>query len=106
SVSLDAPVVLIHGLNGTGKTTLLTAIELALTRAVASLGRFDPEYIKHLPHKDSADGQGHVSLTATGLKDAGEAAITVTEAAIEGPGLLSPGDAYFFVERCYLAQAT
>ena len=28
TVPLDAPVVLIHGQNGTGKTSLLSAIEL------------------------------------------------------------------------------
>jgi exonuclease SbcC len=31
TVPLDAPVVLIHGLNGAGKTSVLAAIELALT---------------------------------------------------------------------------
>ncbi|MDF3907270.1 ATP-binding protein [Paracoccus sp. AS002] len=48
-ISLDAPVVLIHGPNGTGKTSLLSAIEFALTGNVASLARFDPGHIQHLP---------------------------------------------------------
>jgi len=30
-IPLDAPVVLIHGQNGTGKTSILSGIELALT---------------------------------------------------------------------------
>jgi DNA repair exonuclease SbcCD ATPase subunit len=38
-VSLDAPVVLIQGANGTGKTSLLSALELALTRSVADSGK-------------------------------------------------------------------
>jgi DNA repair protein SbcC/Rad50 len=105
-VSLDAPVVLVQGSNGTGKTSLLSALELALTRAVTSLERFDREYIRHLPHKDAANGFGHVSLTAAGLASAAETALTVTGDTIEGSGLLSPRDARFFVERCYLAQAT
>ena len=106
-VSLDAPVVLIQGANGTGKTSLFSALELALTRGVASLERFDPDYIAHLPHKHAADGWGHVALAATGFDGAGEVALTVTGTAIEGrPGLLSPGEARFFVERCYLTQAT
>ena len=106
-VSLDAPVVLIQGANGAGKTSLLSALELALTRSVASLERFDRDYIRHLPHKDSPHGRGHVTLTATGLDGLGEAVFTVTGSAIEGgPALLSPSDAHFFVERCYLAQAT
>jgi exonuclease SbcC len=36
NIPLDAPVVLIHGQNGTGKTSILSAIELALTREVPS----------------------------------------------------------------------
>jgi DNA repair protein SbcC/Rad50 len=106
-VSLDAPVVLIQGANGTGKTSLLSALELALTRSVASLERFDRDYTRHLPHKESPDARGHVKLAATGFDPLGEAAFTVTGSAIEGgPALLSPSDARFFVERCYLAQAT
>ena len=34
---LDAKVVLVHGENGAGKTSLLSAIELALTGSVQSL---------------------------------------------------------------------
>jgi DNA repair protein SbcC/Rad50 len=106
-VSLDAPVVLIQGANGAGKTNLLSALELALTRSVASLERFDRDYTRHLPHKESSDGRGHVKLAATGFDPLGEAAFTVTGSAIEGgPPLLSASDARFFMERCYLAQAT
>src|SRR5271167_3672506 len=67
-ISFDAPTVLIHGPNGTGKTSLLSAIELGLTGAVASLGRFDPDYLKHLPHKKSPDGKFRVVLEGAGLK--------------------------------------
>jgi hypothetical protein len=38
---LDAKVVLVHGENGAGKTSLLSAIELALTGSVQSLRRAD-----------------------------------------------------------------
>src|SRR4051812_48932651 len=63
-ISLDAPAVLIHGPNGTGKTSLLSAIEFGLTGAVASLGRFDPGYVQHLPHKKSATGKSRVVIEA------------------------------------------
>jgi DNA repair protein SbcC/Rad50 len=43
TVSLDAPVVLIHGPNGVGKTSFMSAIELALTGAVPSLKLVEPE---------------------------------------------------------------
>lgn len=106
AISLDAPVVLVHGPNGMGKTSLISAIELGLTRTVASLERLDRGYIEHLPHKDAPNSLGHVSLSAAGVSGVGEAALTVSGTAIDGSGLLSSEAARFFVERCYLPQAT
>ena len=45
TVPLDAPVVLIHGQNGAGKTSILSAVELALTGAVQSISRGESDYI-------------------------------------------------------------
>ncbi len=56
-VRLDAPVVLIHGQNGTGKTSLLSAVELALTGAVPSMLRADPEYLSQLLRKGATQGR-------------------------------------------------
>jgi exonuclease SbcC len=103
-LSLDAPVVLIHGPNGTGKTSLLSAIEFGLTGAVASLGRFDPGYLAHLPHKKGPTGKCRVSIEVDGL------ATSTTEVigdgrGVVGNGLLSPDLSRFFTERCYLPQA-
>lgn len=105
-VSLDAQTVLIHGPNGTGKTSLLSAIELGLTRSIASFARFDGGYVQHLPHK-KADGSGIVELTVGGL-DAGEVEgrIDVSATEIKGAQVLDPYPAQFFSERCYLAQST
>jgi exonuclease SbcC len=47
---LDAKVVLVHGENGAGKTSLLSAIELALTGRVISLQRADPQYMELSPN--------------------------------------------------------
>lgn len=103
-ISLDAPAVLIHGPNGTGKTSLLSAIELALTGSVASLARFDPGYIQHLPHKLGASGSCRIQIEATGLG--------VVYAEMKGDGsriwgepLLGSDQSRFFTERCYLPQA-
>src|SRR3978361_2184386 len=101
SVSLDASAVLIHGPNGTGKTSLLSAIEFGLTGAVASLGRFDPAYMQHRPHKKSATGNCRVVLQADGLLNP-SAEVVGDGAQAHGSGLLSKEQARFFTERCYL----
>ncbi|MEG3149242.1 AAA family ATPase [Sphingomonas sp. ZT3P38] len=105
-VSLDAPVVLIHGPNGTGKTTLLSAIELALTGAVPSLERLDQDYLAHLPHKLASKHRASIVLKADGLGENGEGAFTADGASIIGEALLDTDSTRFYTERCYLAQAT
>jgi exonuclease SbcC len=102
-LSLDAPVVLIHGLNGTGKTSLLSAIELGLTGAVASFSRFDPGYLAHLPHKKSPTGKCRVSIEVAGLTNR-TAEVFGDGKGIIGSGLLSGDMPRFFAERCYLPQ--
>ena len=106
SVSLDAPVVLIHGQNGTGKTSLLSAIELALTGAIPSLAKVEPGYLMHLPHKSAPDGVGRVGIEVSGLEKATKCVLRVTQDSVEKGHLLSDALAHFFHERCYLAQST
>lgn len=103
-LSLDAPVVLIHGPNGTGKTSLLSAIEFGLTGAVASLGRSDPGYLEHLPHKKSPTGRCRVAVEVGGLSP-GSTEVIGDGQGIDGSGLLSGDLSRFFIERCYLPQA-
>jgi DNA repair protein SbcC/Rad50 len=105
TVPLDAPVVLIHGQNGTGKTSILSAIELGLTRQVPSLARLDTDYISHLVHKEADEGR--IATTVEGLDDGAKTTnIVVTRTGISGSTLLSKEQASFYSERCYLAQAT
>jgi DNA repair exonuclease SbcCD ATPase subunit len=61
SIPLDASIVLIHGQNGAGKTSLLSGIELALTGGVPSLQRLDEDYFSHLVHKDATSASITVS---------------------------------------------
>lgn len=103
-LSLDAPVVLIHGPNGTGKTSLLSAIEFGLTGAVASFGRFDPGYLAHLPHKKSPAGKCRVSIEVDGLATS-TAEVVGDGKGVIGNGLLTGDLTRFFTERCYLPQA-
>lgn len=100
---LDASVVLVHGENGAGKTSLLSAIELALTGAVQSLQRADPAYATQLLHRSAT--QGVVSLR-TGASGGGDAFQTTFGA--EGLRVgrkLDLKPASFFSERAYLPQS-
>ena len=104
-VPLDAPIVLIHGPNGSGKTSLFSALELALTGDIAAMRRDDPMFLTHLVHQ----GAPHASVILSGpAKVDGDfipAAISVIEGAVTGRALLDPPSAQFFSERCYLAQS-
>ena len=104
-VPLDAPVVLIHGQNGTGKTSILSGLELALTGDIPSLRRVDGDYQHHLVNKGAEIAR--LDLVARGLPD-GRSETTVTVAAnrMTGIPLLSAELAKTYSERCYLAQAT
>lgn len=103
SVPLDAPIVLVHGQNGAGKTSLLSGIELALTGSVASLERVDPDYASHLVHKDAKSA--NVQIHTNGL-DVNEAAFTVDTSGISGAALLNTDLSRFYSERCFLAQSS
>ena len=104
-IPLDAPVVLIHGQNGTGKTSILSGIELALTGDIPSLRRLDSDYKHHLVHKGAK--QARLDLIARGLPHGvSDASLIVTSDSIVGVPLLGPELAKTYSERCYLAQAT
>lgn len=102
----DAPVVLIHGSNGTGKTSVLSALELALTGAVQSMARQDDRYIAHLPYFGQAyatvraDVAEYLQAGSTGVP------LTVGGTRIDGPYALTEEAAKFYAERCYLDQAS
>lgn len=103
-VPLDAPVVLIHGSNGAGKTSILSAIELALTGSIPSLGRVEPDYMAHLVHKQARQGQ--INLKAEGIDGVPpEVTLPVTSTGVRGKPLLPEHLANFYSERCYLPQS-
>jgi exonuclease SbcC len=103
SVPLDAPIVLVHGQNGAGKTSLLSGIELALTGGVPSLERVDPDYASHLVHKDTKSAR--IRITTDGLPR-NEAEINVGTGGISGSALLDADLSRFYSERCFLAQSS
>lgn len=105
TVPMNAPIILIHGKNGAGKTSLLSGMELALTGELASLERIDPSLRKHLVHKgcDQAFVAASVS-TADGAMLTGE--FRVDGMGPKGKSALDKNLARHFSERCYLAQST
>lgn len=104
-IPLDAPVVLIHGQNGTGKTSILSGIELALTGDIPSLRRVDSDYREHLVHKSAVEAR--LDLVARGLPTGStHASLMVRENVISGQPLLNLAMAKTYSERCYLAQAS
>lgn len=107
TVPMDSPVVLIHGRNGAGKTSLLTAIELGLTGNLVSLSRLDPQFQKHLVHKEAVSKIGSVSIGVHGLGvefPAGR--FDIHGHKFTGKAALDPILTRHFSERCYLPQST
>lgn len=104
-VPLGANVVLIHGANGAGKTSLLSALELAATGGISYLDRLsDDGYRKHLHHRGTKSGQ--VTLRTSGLRGRNVGSASLTERGADCEPLLVGPLAETFVERCFLPQAT
>jgi DNA repair protein SbcC/Rad50 len=103
---LDARTVLIHGPNGTGKTSVLSALELALTGEIRSMRRHDPWYTAHLPFH----GQEFATVRAVVSKQLAASTepitMTVGGSRIDGAPALDLAAAQFYAERCYLDQVS
>lgn len=107
TIPMDSPVVLIHGRNGAGKTSLLTAMELGLTGNLASLSRLDSQPWAHLVNKEAVSKKASVSIGVHGLGvefPAGH--FDIHGPKFTGKAALDPILTRHFSERCYLAQST
>src|ERR1700730_4732618 len=100
---LDAPVVLIYGTNGSGKTSILSAVELALTGAIPSLSRFDSRYASQLLHNGALAGK--VILQVSGLDYSNEFELLIKKTGFWSDEYLPKELAAHFSERCFLAQS-
>lgn len=102
-VPLDARVVLVHGENGGGKTSILSAVELALTGRIQSLSRADPDYARQLLHRSAV--RGNVTVTTTGANGEQHYETLLDEIGIRSDIVLALQLAAFFEERTYLPQS-
>lgn len=103
---LDAPVVLIHGPNGTGKTSVLSALELALTGEIRSMARHSEQYRAHLPFLGQPHATVRVDVSPDIQGGMSGAPLTVSGSRLEGAPALSQAAAKFYTERCYLDQSS
>lgn len=103
-VPLDAPIVLIHGANGSGKTSVLSAIEFGLTGEVRTMLRRDDRYTAHLPHRGSSFATIQVEIADDHGRVLLHPPITVGGDEIKGPPALDRETGQFFAERVYLDQ--
>lgn len=102
-VPLDGAVTLIHGANGAGKTSLLSAIELAATGRVGFLDDQSGDTRSLLRNRDYPIGSVRLSLaddsgaTRTGIFE-------LNERDVRGNAVLTPEQRAYFVERSFLSQ--
>jgi exonuclease SbcC len=102
----DAPVVLIHGPNGTGKTSILSALELALTGRIRSMERQSDRYRAHLPFFGQSYATVRADVAANLQAGTPGMPLTVNGARLEGTPALDEAAARFYAERCYLDQSS
>lgn len=105
SIPLNADIVLIHGSNGTGKTSFLSGLELGLTGKISTLASMSDHYAEHLLHEGTMDGAVRLQISQS-PSEKSFTQIDLHRRSIAGKPLLSPELAQFFSERSYLAQAT
>lgn len=106
-IPLDAQVVLIHGTNGMGKTSVLSALELALTGRVAHLAIQGETYKDYLVNLGQSSGSIRLTTSqplATDPNTTGD--VSFTSQTFGTTPLLTDATAHFFSERYYLPQAT
>lgn len=106
-IPLDAQVVLVHGSNGMGKTSVLSALELGLTGRIAHLATNGDGYQRYLTNIGTDGGSIEIITSSPHKLDAANnGVLRYSDKLFEPRPLLSGDDARFFSERCYLPQAT
>ena len=107
SIPCEASIVLLHGSNGAGKTSVLSALELVLTGEIEHLARIDENYAAHLLHYGARSGS--ITLTNSSpnkqINAGPNGSIQIGSSGKTGKPALTKDAAKFFGERCYLPQS-
>ena len=92
-IPLDAQIVLLHGANGAGKSSVVSALEMAIGGEVPSMRRADPNFRSHLVHRGRSSAS--IRLAVDGLEDSGSAELEMspTGEVSRGASLLKGADA-------------
>jgi exonuclease SbcC len=103
-IPLDAQVVLVHGSNGMGKTSVMSAIELGLAGSIAHL-EDQSKYHDFLTHIDTAGGSIQLAVEGMNGRSSGGGQVLFAPGSFDATPALNDADASFFAERCFLPQA-
>lgn len=105
-LDLDASVVLIHGPNGSGKTSFLSALEFGLTGGVEAMSRAERNYQQDLVHYEAETAKVSVECRHQDAYGSPASLEISYSGAVKGTPLLKPEHSRFFSERAFLAQST
>ncbi|MGO4435347.1 AAA family ATPase, partial [Paenarthrobacter sp. RAF9] len=102
-IPLDGSITLVHGANGAGKTSLLSAIELAATGRVGFLEEQVADTRLLLRNHDFQVGSVRLSLTENAGGDR-VGSFELNGDRVTGTAALNPAEQTYFIERSFLPQ--
>lgn len=102
-IPLDGSITLVHGANGSGKTSLLSAIELAATGRVGFLGEQNGDTRSLLRNHDFPLGSVRLSLSDN-RNVARVGSFELNGDQVSGRAALTLAEQTYFLERCFLPQ--
>jgi exonuclease SbcC len=103
-VPLDSEIVLLHGPNGSGKTSFLSGLEAAISGKVQDLAKFESDYPRSLVHV----GSQSANVSVTYVNEQGqtcESSLSIQNGNVELSSPFSTEERNSYTNRCYLSQA-